>query len=106
MSSKRDLNHFFATITPYRKDFVTNPNEKENSIMSEHFLYLKSLIESGELFLAGPTLKLDDPFGVLIFECDSEKKARELLTNDPSIKAGIQTISDLRPIRLSLVKSD
>ena len=106
MSSKRDLNHFFVIITPYRKDFVTNPKEEENKIMSDHFLYLKELMNKGKLFLAGPTLKLDYPFGVLIFEVDTEEEARILLENDPSCKAGIQKVSDLRPIRLSLVKEN
>ncbi|MHA1992055.1 MAG: YciI family protein [Candidatus Hodarchaeales archaeon] len=106
MSSKRDLTHFFATITPYRNDFVTNPIEEENKIMSDHFLYLKDLMDKGKLFLAGPTLNLDDPFGVLILQVDTIEEAKELLKNDPSCKSGLQTVSDLRPIRLSLVKMD
>ena len=104
MPSQADLKHFFATITPYRNDFITKPDKEENKIMSDHFLYLKDLMEKGKLFLAGPTLKQDDPYGVLIFEVDTEEEARTLLENDPSVKTGIQNISDLRPIHLSLVK--
>jgi uncharacterized protein YciI len=72
--------------------------------MSDHFKYLKTLLKKKKLFLAGPTLIPQDPFGVLIFETDSENEARVLLENDPSVKAGIQNIVDLRPIRLSLTR--
>ena len=62
------MGHYFATFTPYRPDFITKPNEKENQIMSDHFKYLKDLRDKGKLFFAGPTLIAEDPFGVLIFE--------------------------------------
>ena len=42
--------------------------------------------------------------GVIIFETKTEKEAKKLLEEDPSIKAGIQKIDDFRPIRLSLTK--
>ena len=97
-------NHFFAITTPYRKDFIINPIEKENKIMSDHFLYLKGLLNQGKLYLAGPTLKEDDPFGVYIFIAENEEEALTFLENDPSVKAGIQHITTLRPIRISLQK--
>jgi uncharacterized protein YciI len=97
--------HYFAVIKPYRQDFITNPKEEEDKIMSDHFYYLKSLQEQNKLFLAGPTLISEDPFGVIILETETEQEARQLLENDPSVKVGIQNIDDFRPIRLSLTKS-
>ena len=94
--------HYFAIIRPSRSDFITNPSEDDTKIMRDHFQYLKKLLEDKHLYLAGPTLIETDPFGVLIFETKSEEEARELLINDPSVKAGIQNIEDLRPIRISL----
>jgi len=96
--------HFFTIIKPYRKDFLLNPMEDENVIMKSHFLYLKNLLEINKLYLAGPTLTESDPFGVIIFETETEEEARELLMQDPSIKSGIQKVADFRPIRLSLTK--
>jgi uncharacterized protein YciI len=96
--------HYYAVIKPYRQDFITNPKETEEKIMSEHFEYLKSLLKQKKLFLAGPTLIPEDPFGIIILITDSEQEARNMLDEDPSVKAGIQKISDLRPIRLSLTK--
>lgn len=97
-------NHFYAIIKPYRQDFITNSKKEDEEIMSEHFFYLKSLLKKKKLFLAGPTLIDKDPFGVIILETESELEARNLLENDPSVKAGIQKIMDFRPIRLSLTK--
>ena len=96
--------HYYAVIKPYRQDFITNPKEEEEKIMSDHFEYLKSLLNQKKLFLAGPTLIPEDPFGLIIFETESEAEAKKLLEKDPSIKAGIQKITDFRPIRLYLTK--
>ncbi|MFX0083348.1 MAG: YciI family protein [Candidatus Hodarchaeota archaeon] len=98
------LNHYYAIIKPYRQDFITNPKENENKIMEHHFNYLKSLLKQKKLFFAGPTLIPEDPFGIIILETKTEEEAKYLLENDPSIKAGIQKIKDLRPIRLSLTR--
>jgi uncharacterized protein YciI len=99
-----DKNHFYAVIRPYRSDFIMAPKIKEEEVMARHFTYLKSLLENGKLFLAGPTLIESDPFGIIIFETDTEEEARELLMQDPSIKSGVQKVADFRPIRLSLTK--
>lgn len=96
--------YFYAIIRPFRQDFLTNPDEKEEKIMSDHFHYLKSLLEQKKIYLAGPTLIPEDPFGLIILDTETEEEARILLENDPSVKAGIQKIADLRPIRLSLTR--
>lgn len=97
--------HFYAVIKPYRQDFITNPREEEEKIMQNHFYYLQELLNQKKLFLAGPTLIVDDPFGLIILETETEEEARQLLENDPSVKTGIQMIVDFRPIRLSLTRN-
>lgn len=72
--------------------------------MAKHFHYLQDLLIKGKLFLAGPTLIKTDPLGIYIFETETLDEARRLLENDSSIKAGIQQIVDIRPIRISLYK--
>lgn len=99
-----EKNHFYAIIRPYRNDFLITTKSEEQEVMADHFIYLKSLLENGKLFLAGPTLIESDPFGLIIFETETEEEARELLMQDPSIKIGIQKVADFRPIRLSLIK--
>lgn len=97
-------NHFFAIIRPYRKDFITNPNEQEDKVMSDHFHYLKLLLKQKKLLLAGPTLTPEDPYGIIILETETEDEAKKLLENDPSVIARIQKIADFKPIRLSLIR--
>lgn len=97
--------HYYGIIKPYRKDFIINPKPNEEKIMSDHFNYLKTLLKQNKLFLAGPTLIPEDPFGVIILETETEKEARDLLENDPSVQLGIQKIADFRPIRLSLTRT-
>ena len=97
--------HFFALIKPIREDFMTNPNDEDNKIMSDHFMFLKGLLEEGKLFLAGPTLIETDPMGVYILETETEEEARALMEKDPAIIAGIQKVIDFRPMRVSLYKN-
>ena len=98
------INHYYAIIKPYRQDFITKPKENEDKIMEDHYYYLKSLLKQKKLFFAGPTLIPEDPFGLIILETETAEEAKNLLESDPSIKAGIQKIEDLRPIRLSLTR--
>ncbi|MFX1568980.1 MAG: YciI family protein [Promethearchaeota archaeon] len=97
--------YFYAIIKPFRQDFIINPKKEEEQIMSDHFLYLKSLLKQKKLYLAGPTLIKEDPFGVIILQVETMEEAKELLENDPSVKSSIQQIADLRPIRLSLTRN-
>ena len=69
--------------------------------MRDHFAYLKSLLDAGKLVLAGPSL--DPPFGIIVFEAESEDEARRLIEGDPSVAAGVQT-PELHPFRASLLR--
>ena len=100
----RERNAFYARIKPYRSDFITNPSNEENKVMGDHFQYLKKLMDEDKLYMAGPTLIVEDPFGLLLVMAESKAEARSLLEEDPSVKSGIQIIADLRPIRLSLTR--
>jgi len=97
-----EIEHYIAIIKPVRDDFLKNSTEEDEKIMGEHFEYLKKLLASGELVLAGPALNEDKPFGLVILNCDSIENAREIMANDPSVKSGIQNLKLVEPFRLSL----
>ncbi|MCY3414446.1 MAG: hypothetical protein INQ03_22555 [Candidatus Heimdallarchaeota archaeon] len=97
------MKYFYAIIKPKREDFMTNPSDEDNQIMSEHFQYLKGLLDQDKLLIAGPTLIETDPFGLIIVKSESESEAKAMLENDPSIKSGIQSLIDFRPFAASLV---
>jgi len=72
---------------------------EENAVMGAHFEYLEGLLAEGRLILAGPSL--DPPFGVIVFEAETEDEARRLVEADPSVAAGLQK-PELHPFRASL----
>jgi uncharacterized protein YciI len=101
-----ETKHFIGMIKPLRDDFMINYTDEDERIMSEHFTYLKELIADKKLVLAGPILNEKKPRGIFIFECKTIEEAREMLKEDPSIKAGIQEVIMLEPFKLSLLRKD
>ncbi|MHA1125058.1 MAG: YciI family protein [Candidatus Heimdallarchaeota archaeon] len=97
-----EIEHYIAIIKPIREDFLINSTEEDEKIMGEHFEYLKKLLASGELVLAGPALNEVKPFGLVILKCNSLEKAKDIMTNDPSVKSGMQNLKLVEPFKLSL----
>jgi uncharacterized protein YciI len=95
------MNQWLCVIRPPRATFMDDATPAEEQVMSDHFEYLKRLLDEGKLILAGPSL--DPPFGIIVFEAESEDEARELIAADPSVAAGIQT-PELHAFRASLVR--
>ena len=79
---------FLYKIQPVRPPMLTDgPSEAESKTISEHFDYLKDLTEKGTVLLAGRTQNRDyNSFGVVIFNAESEEKARDIMNNDPAVK--------------------
>ncbi|MCI0449320.1 MAG: YciI family protein [Chlorobi bacterium] len=93
---------FLYMIKPFKENFSESMNEEESKIMSSHFEYLKTLLESKKLVLAGP--ETSGKFGLVVFEAESEDEAKSLMNNDPAVKSGIVS-AELFPYRVSLLKS-
>jgi uncharacterized protein YciI len=94
--------NYLVIIRPPRVNFEENMNPEEIKVMEEHFSYLRSLLETKKLILAGPCL--DGVFGVILLNVKSYKEAEELIDNDPSVKAKIMT-PEIHPFRISLLKT-
>jgi uncharacterized protein YciI len=95
------LSDWLCVIRPPRASFMEDATPEEGEIMREHFAYLKGLLDAGKLILAGPSL--EPPFGIIVFEAESEDEAHRLIAADPSVAAGLQT-PELHPFRASLVR--
>ncbi len=93
--------HFIYLLHPNKKNFNETINDEERKIISDHFNYLKRLLEEGKLVLAGPTL--DATFGISIFEAENEESAKTIMQNDPAIQKNVMT-AELYPFRISLMK--
>jgi len=56
-------------------------------IVSKHFNYLKSLLDSGKLTLAGRFSEV--LIGLAMIQAETREEAVQIMKNDPAIKAGI-----------------
>ncbi|MFH2102268.1 MAG: YciI family protein [Chloroflexota bacterium] len=90
---------YIYLLHPFRHGFFDAPTPEEEAVMSEHFEYLKAATAAGTVLLAGPCL--DDTFGLVVFQAESEDAARAFMYNDPSVKNNVM-LAELHPMRVSL----
>jgi uncharacterized protein YciI len=80
------------------------PTPDEEARVSEHFQYLKALLDGGQLILAGRTLNTDpSSFGIVILRAVSEDAARQIMENDPAVSNGVM-LAELYPFRVALME--
>jgi uncharacterized protein YciI len=80
------------------------PTPDEEARVSEHFQYLKALLDGGQLILAGRTLNTDpSSFGIVILRAVSEYAARQIMENDPAVSNGVM-LAELYPFRVALME--
>jgi uncharacterized protein YciI len=90
---------YIYLIHPFHDGFFEQPTSEENSIMEEHFQYLKQATEAGTVLLAGPCL--DNTFGIVIFIAANDEAAHTFMFNDPSVLKNMM-MAELHPMRISL----
>lgn len=84
---------------------AANWTEEDNQAVASHFQRLKAFTETGKVILAGRTLNEDaTQFGLIIVEVGSEAEAREIMDQDPAVKAGVMT-AELFPYRVALMRA-
>jgi uncharacterized protein YciI len=95
---------YLYKIQPARLEMLRDgPTPEEAERISQHFDYLKGLVDTGVVILAGRTLNIDpSSFGIVIFNAPSEAAARELMNDDPAVKYGVMR-AELYPYRVALL---
>lgn len=96
------MRQFVYFCVPCRATFLEDATEEENEIVEQHFQYLQNLLAKKRLILGGRCQ--DGPPGIVVFEAESDQAAKEVVDNDPAVKAGIFT-AELRPYRVALMRS-
>lgn len=86
-----------------REDFAATITAEETEIWKQHFVRLQGLFEDGVVILAGPTLGRINT-GIVIFEAPDEESAGLIMNDDPAISGGF-AVGELRPFRVSLLRS-
>lgn len=92
---------FVYVLRLVKPESLGRMSSHDETIVDEHFEYLKKALNEGKLTLAGRCL--DGEFGVVIFRAESERDAKDFMKNDPAIKKGIMT-AELHPFHLALVE--
>ncbi len=93
---------FIMVIEPSRPTFAKDATEEELTIVGDHFEYLKKFFDEGKLLLVGPCL--DAAFGIGIFEVESEQIVRDIMVDDPAVKAGVFRLKEIHPFKISLLR--
>jgi len=83
---------FFLKLIPPRPTFVQDMTEDERTIMQEHAVYWKELMERGICRAYGPVFDPNGVYGMGIMEVEDEAFLREMQTNDPSLKSGLNKL--------------
>jgi uncharacterized protein YciI len=101
---KVEITQYIYRIQPTRPEMLSEGlTEEESEATSDHYAYLKSLLEEGVLVLAGRTLNTDvSAFGIVILNANSEEEARQIVLNDPAVVRGVMN-AELFPYRVALM---
>jgi len=92
---------YIYIIKPTKESFIETGTEDDWNSMSEHFQYLKTKLDKGELYIAGP--ETNTKFGIAVFDADDDEEANSFMLNDPAVKNKVVT-GEVFPFRVSLLK--
>jgi uncharacterized protein YciI len=96
------MREFAYLVRPaFDQAFKVQADERERGIVDEHWGFLLDLQRSGRLVLAGRCY--DGPFGIVVFEAESEADARAVMERDPSVREGVQA-AELYPFKVGLAR--
>jgi len=92
---------FVYVLRLVKPESLGRMSSHEETIVDEHFEYLKKALAEGKLALAGRCL--DGEFGIVVFRARSERDAQEFMNCDPAVKKGVMT-AELHSFRLAFVE--
>lgn len=92
--------HLFMRLVPPRVTFVQDMTPEERALMEAHAEYLRGFFEQGKILAYGPVLAPRGPFGIALFDVESEAEARGIMDRDPTIESGLNTY-ELEPMRVA-----
>jgi uncharacterized protein len=80
---------FLYKLTPPRKTFPQDITPSEAKLMQDHAAYWRGLLGQERIIVFGPVADPGGTYGIAVILATNEAEARELVTNDPIIKANI-----------------
>ncbi len=94
--------HCYLFVEFSRPDLFETITPEESQALSNHFNYLKALTEQGTVIFAGPCTDMIGP-GIVLLQEPDEAAARQIMQNDPAVKAGLFK-TEFHPLELSLLR--
>jgi uncharacterized protein (DUF1786 family) len=76
--------NFFVTLTPPRITFVDDMTDEERSIMNQHVIYWRGLLDKGIAIVFGPVMDPKGPFGMAVVEVGNAEQLNEIVAGDPA----------------------
>ena len=93
---------FAYVVRPaFDREFQRNATSQERMVVGRHSDYLEALLDEGKLIFAGRCW--DGPFGIIVIQAADEAEAQQIVDEDPSVMAGVQT-AELHPFDVALVR--
>src|SRR5438105_2820717 len=96
--------NFLYKHIPPRTSFEQDMTEEEKNLMQQHATYFKGLMDKGIILVFGPVQDPGGIWGLAIVEVENEADAHILGTNDPTVKAGLNTF-EIYPMRIGMMRS-
>jgi len=102
-----DKQQYIYRIQPVRPAMLTDgATPEEQQVVSAHYDYLKFLMESGTVVMAGRTTNTDySSFGIVIFVAIDDAAAKQIMLNDPAIKNRVMR-GEVYPYRVALFQPE
>jgi uncharacterized protein YciI len=72
---------------------------EERVLMQEHGRYTRESFDAGKILLYGPVMAPQGAFGMAVFEVTNEEEVRQILENDPTVRAGMNKF-EIHPMRV------
>ncbi len=81
---------------------TVGPTREETKAVDAHFHYYQSLVNAGNMLLAGRTVgALSETIGIGIFHAESLEEAEAMMNLDPAVIHGVMT-AEVQPYQIAL----
>jgi uncharacterized protein len=78
-------------LIPPRPTFPMDITPEEKLLMREHARYTRESFDAGKILIYGPVMAPGGAFGMAVFEVADEAEVRQVLENDPTVLAGLNS---------------
>jgi uncharacterized protein YciI len=96
--------HFFIRLVPPRASFIQDMTAEERDLMQQHSVYTRAQFDAGKILVYGPVMDARGPFGMAVFEAESDAEVRRILDEDPTVKAGLNRY-EVSPMRVAAARA-